>query len=174
MRRVLVLVLAVGLLVLAGAHPVGAAPRSINRRISGPFAGATHYEFTTAGCSFVHQLHDATYTIAKGTSGSFHLDGCVDIGPTGFEYTGTFTLTTPKGAVLTGTVTGTVLSGEPTSNPCAPNESPGPLDFTLTVTHGTAGFKRASGSIHLVGVWCPQAIGSGGPISGVLAGDVRH
>ena len=94
-----------------------------------------------------------------------------------FSYSGTFTLTTPKAAVLRGGVSGSIGGG--IANPaCAANETAAPLDFTLTVAEATAGFQRATGSIRLFGTWCSRAGFPtpilGGPIVGALEGNVRR
>ena len=144
----------------------GASGDGLDALVSGPFTGTTSYTFTVSGCSFVHQVHDATYGTRSRPSGSFHLDGCVGLGTT-FPYTGTFTLRAKGHATLTGTVSGTVRAE---IVPCAP------LEFVLTVTGGTGRLARASGSIALHGAWCGRgdipAVED--PISGALVGSLAR
>ncbi len=120
----------------------------------------------------MQQIFDGTYTTAKGETGTFHLVGCIEFRTTSdYTYRAQFSLTTPKGAVLAGNVNGIVSFAGPGS--CQPSGFPVPIDFTLTVTC-TAGFKHATGTIHLADVWCCVQDMFGGPISGTLTGDVVH
>jgi hypothetical protein len=174
MRRLAVVLLAVAAGLIALGAPVAAEPdAALNREVSGPFTGMSVFDFSTPACTFVHQVHDATYTTEKGRSGSFNLDGCVVFGPAGFDYSGLFVVTTPNGAILNGTVTGVVAGGAPPSGPC-PRVTV-PLDFTLALTQGTKNFKHATGSIHLTGIWCSSgAPGVPDPISGTLTAALQR
>jgi hypothetical protein len=140
-RRLAGVLLGLAMLGLAAA-PAGAAGDP--SALSGPFTGTTSYTFATDGCSFVHQVYEGTFG-ARGTNGSFRLDGCVDL-TTAFGYTGTFTVTA-RGGQLTGTVTGTI---EAQILPCSP------FHFTLTVTDGSGRFNRTRGTIAMDGEWCSQ------------------
>ena len=176
MARRLIVAMAAVLVSLGtpGAPPAAASDQPLNPSVSGPFTGASVFDSTSA-CRFFHQVYDATYSTKHGRSGSFHLDGCVDFEPIQFVYAGSFVLTTPNRAVLSGTVTG-VIGGAPASDPCEdPTAFAESLDFTLALTHGTKRFKHATGTIHLVGTWCSPALpGVPGSVSGVLAGALER
>jgi hypothetical protein len=175
MRRLTVVVLAVAAGLVALGAPSAAEPNAaLNREVSGPFTGTSVFDFSTPPCSFVHQVHDATYTPDHRHPGSFDLDGCVEFGEAGFAYSGLFVLTTPNGAALHGTVTGVVAGTSPTG-PCDPTGFPASLEFTLALTQGTKGFKHATGTIHLAGTWCSPAVpGVPGPIFGTLTGALER
>ena len=174
-RRLLVTMAAVLVgLGAVGAPATAASGPPLNGEVSGPFTGTTVFD-SAPGCSFFHQVFDATYTTRHRRSGSFHLEGCVDFAPVQFVYAGSFVLTTPNRAVLTGTVTG-VIGGTPASDPCEePTDFATSLDLTLALTQGTKRFKHATGTIHLVGTWCsPSVPGVPGSISGALAGALER
>lgn len=162
MRRLLLVLAIVTIGIVAVAVPATAAPNTghVNREVSGPYTGRQSFDFTTARCSFVHQVFDASYQTDHGR-GAFHLDTCVTIQGSGFVYAGTFRLTTPHGATLTGTVSGTTNAATPTAS----------LHLTLTLRQGTREFKRVTGEIVLSGVWSNDAGALGhGPTSGTLNG----
>jgi hypothetical protein len=166
MRRLFVFLAIATIGVVAVAVPASAEPntRHLNREVSGPYTGTQTFDFTTARCSFVHQLFDGSYKADRG-QGAFHIDTCVTIGGPGFGYAGTFTLTTPHRAVLTGTVIGTTNASTPTAS----------LNLTLTYAHGTREFKRVTGTIVLTGVWSNDAGVLGhGPTSGTLTGKLQR
>jgi hypothetical protein len=157
MRRILVVVTIVTTGLFAVDLPASAASIAhLDREVSGPYTGRQSFDFGAAGCSFVHQVFDATYQADKGR-GTFHIDTCV-IASFQFLYEGTFTLTTPHRATLEGTVTG--------STDAAPTSS---LDLTLTVHRGTKQFRHVIGVIVLSGVWSNDDgnLGSG-PTSGTI------
>jgi hypothetical protein len=166
MRRLALCVLAVTAGLLLSGAPVAAAPdTALNRQTSGPFSGTSVFD-STAACS-IHQVFDATYTVANGRSGSFHLDGCVG---SALAYSGVFVVTTPNGAIVNGTVAG-FIGGGGVPQACDPTHTRAPLNFTLTLAHGTKSFQHATGTIHLIGTWCsPNAAGVPGPIVGTLTG----
>jgi hypothetical protein len=103
----------------------------------------------------VFQVFDGTYSTPTGP-GTFHTEGCVDIGSTDFLYTGSFSLTAPAGGTLSGPVSGAVASD-------------GGLDFTLTVATATGSLSGATGTVHLEGQWHFDT-GAGDTISGTLTG----
>jgi hypothetical protein len=127
------------------AAPAGAKPAPL---ASGPFTGTTSYTFVTDGCSFVHQVYDATVGSNRNPTSSFHLAGCVTLSMNsdGFPYSGTFTIRT-RGGTLTGTVAGGVHAE---ILPCSP------FRFTLTVTGGTQRLRHTSGTITVAGTWCER------------------
>ncbi len=158
-RRAGVLLSAVLVVVALGTPAEAASAKNLNREVTGQFTGRQNFAFGEAGCSFVHQVFTGTYEARKG-SGSFVIDTCVDSsgGSPSFAYEGTFELTTPKKAVLRGTVTGTT-------------DASGPYELTLFVTEGTKRFTKAVGTIELSGTWTndPNSLGTG-PTSGQLTG----
>lgn len=158
MRRLVAVVLAVIVGVGLTASPSSAAPNTqLNRRVSGPFEGTTEFQFGTEGCSFVFQVWEGTYRTAQNKEGTFRLEGCVQASGT-FPFTGTFTLTAPNGAVLTGTVSGSVFGGPG-----------GGQAFTLRVVEGTKNFRRVVGTILLLSTWP-----GGSSFSGTLAGSLQR
>jgi hypothetical protein len=161
MRRLFVVLAFVTVGIVAVAAPASAEPNTghLNREVSGPYTGRQSFDFTTPGCSFVQQVFNASYQTDQGR-GAFHIDTCVTIQGSGFVYAGTFSLTTPHGATLTGTVTGTTTA-VPTSS----------LHLTLTLHKGTREFKHVTGEIVLSGVWSNDTGVLGhGPTSGTLNG----
>jgi hypothetical protein len=167
MRRLLAVLALMLVGTVAAAPPLSAQDGSstLNRKVSGPFTGTTSWRFFGDGCSFVHQVFDATYDTGSGREGTFHLDVCVNNrGTSTFPVTGTFVLTARNGAALTGTVTGTITSVS--VEVCFAN-----LDFALTTTDGTRNLRRASGTVNLDGTWNCQ---NPGVISGLLAGALQR
>jgi hypothetical protein len=157
-----------------------AASGSLNERVSGPFTGTgTIYgEHPPCPASLpvdaYHQVFDGTYTAVKnGRTGSFHLDGCTNFGDTvdtllPFPFSGTFTLTAPNGATMSGTAAGLIGGARATPYPYA-------LRITLTPTGGAKKFANVGGVVSLTGTWqFTQMAGVPGPISGSLAGALTH
>jgi hypothetical protein len=145
--------------------PASAQPNTghLNREIGGPYTRRQSFEFATAGCSFIHQVFDGSYQADQGR-GAFHIATCVMIEGAGFAYAGTFSLTTPHGATVSGTVTGTT-NATPTAS----------LDLILTPHEGTREFKRVSGGIVLSGVWSNDVGRLGrGPTRGSLNGNLQR
>lgn len=174
MRRLLFVVTCLLMGLAVAAAPVAAAPDTgLSRSVTGPFSGTSVFDFSTPACSFAHQVYDASYNAQAGSSGSFHLDGCVTFGAGGaFDYTGTFQLQLNR-ATLTGTVSGVV--GNTPAHGCQDGLFPGSLTFTLTVQSGTARFKAAIGTISLDGTWCsPTTPNVAGPIDGNLTGHLTR
>jgi hypothetical protein len=166
MRRLFVVLATVTIGLVAVAVPASAEPNTarLNHEVSGPYTGIQTFDFSTAHCSFVHQVFDGSYKADRGRA-TFHIDACVTIGGAGFGYVGTFTLTTPHRAVLTGSVTGTTNAATPTAS----------LSLTLTLDHGTREFKHVTGTIVLSGVWSNDAGVLGhGPTSGALTGKLQR
>jgi len=107
--------------------------------VSGPFAGTVAP--LELPCGFLHQSWDLTYVANAGGIGTLTMDTCVNVA-TPFFVTGTFSLTTPAGTTLVGTLLGTADAGTVDIV----------LDFVLSPSSG--------GSISLAGV----LVGSPGPI----------
>jgi hypothetical protein len=119
--------------------------------LTGSFSGTTSWTIGTGGCSFVQQVFEATYpgTSAVG-SVTLHLDGCADIIPSPWTYTGTFAITTSVGT-LAGKVAGLLLN--------VVNSFPTDWELTLTVVSGSGAFAVTTGAIHVSIQW----IGGGTP-----------
>ena len=166
MRRLLVVlaIVTTGLVAVdlsASAEPITG---HLNREVSGPYTGRQSFDIGTPRCSFVHQVFDGSYQADRGR-GAFHIDTCVTIEGSGFVFAGTFSLTTPHGATVTGTVTGTTDGAVPTAS----------LNLTLTPNGGTREFKRVTGEIVLSGVFSNDAGALGhGPTSGTLNGNLQR
>jgi hypothetical protein len=164
MRRLAAVLLIATASYVGFATSVAAQPdTSLNREVSGPFTGSTFLDFFTTECSLIQQALDGTYQTQKGQSGSFHIDVCPTFGPGGSLAVGTFTLATPHGATLTGTVTGVYdISAPPSFR----------FEFTLTAATGAKDLKHATGTILMDGLW--QFDGNPRPISGTLAGSLER
>jgi hypothetical protein len=122
------------------AAPPGGQAAPITNQVSGTVSGTTWYRFGAQGCSFVYQEFDITYLAEQGRrqTGSLQIQGCVGFdAPSGFSQDGTFVLTAPNGAVLTGSVSGEIFGGGLA------------LDLTLQVESGTRNFRRLTGEIRL-------------------------
>jgi hypothetical protein len=143
MRRALVVLTVVVAVALGVVAPAGAASggKALNREVTGSFSGTSRWTFGD-GCNFVHQVFDGTLTAdaGKGAS-SYHFDTCVDAFGL-FPISGTFTITTARGDTVSGTLNGD-LDGAATLVV--------PIDWTLTATSGTGRFRRATGTIEVVG-----------------------
>jgi hypothetical protein len=163
MRRLAAVLLIATASYVGFATPVAAQPdTSLNREVSGPFAGSGSFDLSTPGC-FIHQTFDGSYETQKEQSGSFHTDVCATFSPEGSEAVGTFILTTPHDGNLTGTVTGVYDISAPPSIP---------FEFALTAATGTKNLQHATGTIQIDGVW--QSVGFGTPISGTLVGSLER
>jgi len=159
-----------GMLAMVVSVPAATAAQSgaLDTLVSGPFTGTTGWQFTAAGCSFVHQTFDGTYGTRHKPSGSFHLDGCVtpDLAPPNsglFDYVGTFSVKTRGHTAVTGTVSGTE---DASMVPCAP------LNFVLTVTHGTGRLSGSTGTITLTGNWCGRVSPDIEPVADPINGEL--
>jgi hypothetical protein len=151
---------------LAVPAVAGAAPAQ-SHQVTVPFTGSSTFDLFTNGCSFAHQVYDAT--IGGSASGAtLHLDGCVSL-TNPFIFSGTFVITTAHLGQLTGTVTGPVGDASPTL--CAADLFSSSLDFALTPTGATGAFHQTNGTVHLTGLWCSPTVPEvPGPISGTLTG----
>jgi hypothetical protein len=119
--------------------------------LAGSFSGTTSFTFGTGGCSFVEEVFDATYPGSSAVgSVKLHLDGCVDIIPSPWTYTGTFAIATSAGT-LAGNVAGFANN--------VVNSFPTDFELTLTVMSGSGAFAVTTGSIHVSIQW----IGGGAP-----------
>jgi len=165
MRRI-ISAIAVATLVGSGAVGLttGAAAAEPTRSVD--FTGTSVFEFGSSGCSFVHQVYDATLVTSRGDT--IHIEGCVDFidTTTTFSFTGTFVIDSPGRHDVTGTVSGIIGTGA--SDPCGVDFFATGFDFELTPTSETG---RPASPLQLDGTWCsPMVPGVAGPISGTLTG----
>jgi hypothetical protein len=143
MRRALVvltIVMAAGVAVVPPA--AAAAPgKGLNREVTGAFSGTSRWAFGE-GCAFVHEVFDGTFSpSSRKPSGTYHFDTCVAPANALFTVRGTFTIDTGRGDRLSGQ-----LSGDLDATLIVT-----PIDWTLTVTSGTGRFRKASGTIEVIG-----------------------
>jgi hypothetical protein len=120
--------------------------------VSGPFAGTVAP--LEPPCGFLHQTWDLAYAANAGGVGALTMDTCANTG-TPFFVTGTFSLTTPAGTTLVGTLRGTADAGT--------------VDIVLDLVLS----PLSGGSITLAGVlvWASGPIGTGtsnGTLTGTL------
>jgi hypothetical protein len=173
MRR-LGLSFVIALMVVAAVGAPGAAEPNdqLNREVSGPSAGTTAYDFFSPPCSFIHQVFDGSYETVQGFSGTFHIDVCITFGGPGdpdAEAVGSFGLTTPRDALLTGAVTG-LFDFDP------PTPAPWPFEFTLTPMTGTKAFQHVTGTMLLTAKWDGGGHPDIGPgsFSGTVVGSLQR
>jgi hypothetical protein len=140
----------------------------LNRHVTGPFTATSGVApDDDCGLSNLRDVIDGTYVTEKGGTGSFGIVVCIDPDDDVFNppAEGTFALTTPHGAALTGPATGsyavTIGCGPFPFPPCLVATS---FTFTLSPATGTKAFQRATGSILAQGSLTTS------PISGTLAG----
>jgi hypothetical protein len=163
-------VIALAALVFTEAPAPADSDAVLNRHVTGPFT-ATRSLGPDDNCGLwnLRDVIDGTYVTDKGGSGSIRMDVCIDPDADIFNppAEGTFTLTTARGAALTGTATGTyavtIGCGPFPFPPCLVATS---FTFTLTPATGTRAFQQATGSILARGSLTTS------PISGTLAGSL--
>ncbi len=160
MRRLAaVITIVIGSAVLS--TPATAAPARLdrlNRQVTGPFIETA--QTSLGACPGApndghhdHLLSDGTYAPAHARRpGKYHLDECLTGSGGFFDISGTFTITTPHGARISGHFRGTDLGGR--------------IEDTLVVTSGTRQFRRVTGTIKLSGV--------GFPALGTLTGNLTR
>jgi hypothetical protein len=163
MRRIIGAI-AMATLVSAGAVALTTGAAAAERTRSVEFTGTSVFQFGSTGCSFVHQVFDATLTTSRGDT--LHIEGCVELVGSLFPFTGTFVIDSPGRRDVTGTVSGVV--GTAPSDTCSVELLAAGLDFVLTPTSETG---RPAPPLQLDGTWCSPAVpGVAGPISGTLTG----
>jgi hypothetical protein len=142
-------------LVATGASAHAAPGAALDASVTGPFTGLSFFDLN-AGCAFVLEEYDLTFTTGdRRQPGTVHIEGCVsETTPGVFAFeSGSFSLVTSSGAALSGTVSGGLF----------------PIDLTLTVTDGTRGLRRATGTIAVDGTGGPS-----GAVSGTLTGSLSR
>jgi len=147
---------------LAGLPAAEAAghPRTVE------FTGTSTFDFGSGGCSFAHQVFDATLTTKRGAT--LHIEGCADIvdGVT-FPFSGSFTVSSAGRHSISGTVAGAVVT---VSTGSCTTGAPAGLDFELTQVRSDG---QQRDPIALDGIWC--SLGTPGvpnDISGTLSGEL--
>ena len=113
--------------------PPGRGPLS-----GGTYSGVEHFALFTGRCSFLDHHIVGTFSPSDGTPWTFHQDYCGTLQGDLWSAEGTFALTAPDGAMLTGTVTETDIRVP----------SPG-VPYTIVVTGGTQRFAGATGTCRL-------------------------
>jgi hypothetical protein len=133
MRRLALAGMIVSLMVTSGTSASAANIEKLEAQVSGSTTGVSSFGSCPNG-QFRSEM-TGTYVTQAGGTGSYRIDVCLFAGgaPVFTITSGTFTITTPKGATLTGTVTGVGNASF--------------IDDELTVTGGTRQFKHVSGSI---------------------------
>lgn len=165
MRRIIAAI-AMVTLVGPGVVALTTGTAAAERTRSVEFTGTSVFEFGSSGCSFVHQVFDATLTTNRGDA--LHIEGCVELGSP-FPFTGTFVLDSPGRRDVTGAVSGII--GTAPSDPCSVDLLAVGFDFDLTPTSETRRPHPPAGPLQLEGTWCSPAVpGVAGPISGTLTG----
>ena len=106
--------------------------------VDGTYFGAEHFALFTGQCAFLDHHILGTFSAADGTTWTFHQDYCGTLAGDLWSGQGTFSLTAPDGATISGTVT--------EKNIHVP--SPG-VPYTLDITAGTQRFAGASGTCRL-------------------------
>lgn len=104
----------------------------------GTYSGVEHFALFTGRCSFLDHHIVGTFSPSDGTTWTFHQDYCGTLKGDLWSAEGTFALTAPDGAMITGTVTETDIRVP----------SPG-VPYTIDVTGGTQRFAGATGTCRL-------------------------
>jgi hypothetical protein len=106
--------------------------------VDGTYFGVEHFALFTGRCAFLDHHIVGTFDVSDGTTWDFHQDYCGTLQGDLWSGVGTFALTAPDGAAITGTVT--------ERNIRVP--SPG-VPYTLDITGGTQRFASATGTCRL-------------------------
>ena len=106
--------------------------------VDGTYFGVEHFALFTGRCAFLDHHIVGTFSASDGTTWDFHQDYCGTLQGDLWSGVGTFALTAPDGAAITGTVT--------ERNIRVP--SPG-VPYTLDITGGTQRFAGATGTCRL-------------------------
>jgi hypothetical protein len=155
MRRTLFTVLLVAAVVVGVPTSAQATDGPLDRSVSGAASG-TFTVGAAPDCLVATQHFDLTINTVKRRNSSLSIDVCIIFDsffpPDSFERFGggTFVLTLPSGATVTGDVTVSELgSGVPQRNV---------FDFTLTAKSGTRELRHATGTMRLSATSGPLAL----------------
>jgi hypothetical protein len=111
--------------------------------IEGTYEGTEHYALATGRCDLNHVL-DTTWAASDGSTWTFHQEYCGLLDGNVWTYGGgTFTLTAPDGATVTGDAQPHSAKGPTYNNP----DSPG---ITLDIWDGSGRFDHATGQCILM------------------------
>jgi hypothetical protein len=106
--------------------------------VDGTYFGVEHFALYAGRCAFLDHHIVGTFSVSDGTTWDFHQDYCGTLQGDLWSGDGTFALTAPDGATISGTVT--------ERNIRVP--SPG-VPYTLDITGGTQRFAGATGTCRL-------------------------
>jgi hypothetical protein len=117
----------------APTTPTPSAPSAIEH-ISGTFDGIDHFRLAEGQCEVIHDDR-FTFRASDGSVWELQHDQCARLDGDLWSATGTFTLTAPDGATLTGTSVQEDIHVPTTGEP-----------YELTITGGTGRFDGADGT----------------------------
>lgn len=115
------------------SEPAAGAPP-----VEGTYFGVEHFALYDGRCAFLDHHIVGTFSVSDGTTWDFHQDYCGTLKGDLWSGNGTFALTAPDGAAITGTVTERDIRVP----------SPG-VPYTLDITAGTERFAGATGTCRL-------------------------
>jgi hypothetical protein len=113
-------------------------PTTNTLALDGTYFGVEHFAVNTGRCAFLDHHIAGTFKPSDATTWGFRQDYCGTLHGDLWSAVGTFALTAPDGATITGTVT--------EKNIKVP--SPG-VPYTLDITGGTQRFAAATGTCRL-------------------------
>ena len=138
---------AAGVVLLGSLGLAAPANGSTTRHVEGTYEGVEHYAPSSGRCPVLDHELDLRFELGEDRTWVYHSDYCGSIEGSLFTGAGTFTITVPGGATITGDFTESVelpTTGDP---------------IELGITGGTKRFKRASGSCTLDNHLLPRESG---------------
>ena len=125
----------------ATAQTAPRADQRLNSPVSGTVTQSTHTSLPLAPCPgdpqapshYSHFAEDGTYVTSRGRVGRYYFDQCEAGGYPTYNESGTFLITTPQGATVTGTF----------SYPFDERFNP-PTKYSLNVTGGTRRYRQVT------------------------------